>query len=496
MPGSALSGLSSAALRVRERSGPGAGSPSTRITRRVVLVSRVACDVGAVLIGLAVANSGQQRLAAQGLVQPLGPVGLFNVIVIASWLALFAGMGLYDPHRLVNGLDELVMVVQAVAMGTVLAVFAAFLVKVPTQRSWVLTAWIGCTLAVLVSRLLHRRIVRGLRTSGAMVSRMLIVGASSEARELCRAIVRAPQLGFQVLGFLDGSGPVGPTNGDRSADVLGATSCLREAVPRYRVDAVLVASGSVAPATAERVYRDLQGLPVDLYLSTGLVGVAASRAVVERFDGIPLIGLRPVDLSGLQSVLKRAFDVVVSALAIAALAPVFLLCALAIRLSSPGPVLFRQQRVGRDGRVFTMHKLRSMTVDAEDRLASLRELNEADGPIFKLRHDPRVTRVGRWLRSWNLDELPQLFDVLRGDMSLVGPRPLPTYEVDLREPSARDRLRVRPGMTGLWQVSGRHRPSYEDMLQHDLYYIGNWSLSMDLLVVLRTIIVTFRRSGV
>jgi exopolysaccharide biosynthesis polyprenyl glycosylphosphotransferase len=496
MPAPAPSGMSSARPLLRDSSRPGVGSASTRATRRMVLVSRVVCDVGAVLIGLEVANGGQQRLAAQGLVQPLGAVGLFNVIVIASWLALFAGMGLYDAQRLVNALDELVMVLQAVAMGTVLAVFAAFLLKVPTQRSWVLTAWIGCTLAVLITRLLHRRILRGLRASGIMVSRMLIVGASSEARELCRAIVRAPHLGFRVVGFLDGSGPAGMTAGDGSPDIVGETSCLREAVPLFQVDAVLVASGSVEPATAERVYRDLQGVPVDLYLSTGLLGVAASRAVVERFDGIPLIGLRPVDLSGFQSMLKRGFDVAVSGLAIVALAPVFLLCALAIRLSSPGPVLFRQERVGRDGQVFKMHKLRSMTVDAADRLASLRDLNEADGPIFKLREDPRVTGIGGWLRSWSLDELPQLFDVLRGDMSLVGPRPLPTYEVDPRDSLARDRLRVRPGMTGLWQVSGRHRLSYEEMVHHDLFYIGNWSLSMDLLIVLRTIIVALRRSGV
>lgn len=496
MPAPAPSGMPSAPLRVRDSSRPGAGGASTRTARRVVLASRIVCDVGAILIGLAVANSGQQRLAAQGLVQPLGAVQLFNVIVIASWLALFAGMGLYDAHRLVNALDELVMVLQAVAMGTVLAVFAAFLVKVPTQRSWVLTAWIGCTLAVLVTRLLHRRILRGLRASGVMVSRMLIVGASSEARELSRAIVHAPHLGFEVVGFLDDSGPAGMTSADGSPDVVGETSCLREAVALYQVDTVLIASGSVVPQTAERVYRDLQGLPVDLHLSTGLLGVAASRAVVERFDGIPLIGLRPVDLSGFQSMLKRAFDVVASGLAIVALAPILLVCALAIRLSSPGPVLFRQQRVGSDGQVFSIHKFRSMTVDAEERLTPLRSLNEADGPIFKLRDDPRVTRAGRWLRAWSLDELPQLLDVLRGEMSLVGPRPLAAYEVDLDDPWARDRLRIRPGMTGLWQVSGRHRLSFEEMVRLDLYYVENWSLAMDLLIVMRTVAAVLRGSGV
>jgi lipopolysaccharide/colanic/teichoic acid biosynthesis glycosyltransferase len=200
--------------------------------------------------------------------------------------------------------------------------------------------------------------------------------------------------------------------------------------------------------------------------------------------------------TGLRWALKRFIDLVAAALLLLALAPLLLLCAAAVRLSSPGPALFRQHRVGRDGRVFSMWKFRSMTVDAEERLASLRSLNEADGPIFKLRHDPRVTGVGRWLRTWSLDELPQLLNVLRGEMSLVGPRPLPTYEVDLGDPWARSRLRVRPGVTGQWQVSGRQRLSYDEMVRHDLSYIDNWSLAADLRLLARTVPAVLRGSGV
>jgi lipopolysaccharide/colanic/teichoic acid biosynthesis glycosyltransferase len=168
----------------------------------------------------------------------------------------------------------------------------------------------------------------------------------------------------------------------------------------------------------------------------------------------------------------------------------------AVRITSRGPVLFRQQRVGKDGQVFHMHKFRSMVVDAEARLHDLKARKETDGPIFKLERDPRVTGVGRVLRAFSLDELPQLVDVLRGHMSLVGPRPLPVYEVDLSDPWARSRLRVRPGLTGLWQVSGRHRLPFDDLVRYDLFYVENWSLSMDLLILLRTIPAVLLRSGV
>jgi exopolysaccharide biosynthesis polyprenyl glycosylphosphotransferase len=379
----------------------------------------------------------------------------------------------------------------------VTAVFVAFLLKVQTQRSWVLAVWLGCTLAVLVSRLAYRRIIRALRLSGVLVSRLLIIGAGREGLDLCRAIRRAPHLGFDVVGFLDDQ-RTGVGNGADAGlpAVLGSTADVRAAVVGHQVDAVLVAGGSVATETAERVYRDLQGLPVDLHLSTGLLGVAASRVAVQRFGDVPVLGLRRVELTGVQQTLKRGFDVVVSAVLLVALAPVLAACALAVRLSGPGPVLFRQRRVGRDGREFTLHKFRSMSVDAEQLLPGLLHRNQADGPLFKLRHDPRVTPVGRFLRTWSLDELPQLLDVLRGEMSLVGPRPPLPSEVATYDAWVRNRLRVKPGLTGLWQVSGRHQLSFADYVRYDLFYVENWSLSMDLFVLLRTIPAVLRRSGV
>jgi exopolysaccharide biosynthesis polyprenyl glycosylphosphotransferase len=468
-----------------------------RDVRQVLLAGRVLGDVGALLLGLMVAQGIQQALIiVRASVAPLGSIGVFNTLAILLWLALFANAGLYDSRRLLNAAEEFKLILQAVATGTVAATFIAFVVKVPTQRSWVLSAWLGCTIAVLATRFSYRWIVRSMRRSGALVSRMLIVGAGREGRDLCRAVTRASHLGFQVVGFLDDNRPAGPSAAGLP-EIVGSTAGIRQAVRQHGAHAVLVAGGSVATETAERVYRDLQELPVDFHLSTGVLGVAASRVAVQRFDDVPVLGLRQVELSRGQQLLKRTFDLVVASLLVAVFAPILLACAVAIRLSGSGPILFRQRRFGQDGTIFHVHKFRSMVVDAEDRQPALRAVgNEADGPLFKLHRDPRVTPVGRMLRAWSLDELPQLLDVLAGNMSLVGPRPFVTHEVDLTNPWARTRLRVKPGMTGLWQVAGRHRLPFDDLIRYDLFYVENWSLAMDLFILLRTIPAVLQRSGV
>ena len=468
-----------------------------RDVRQLLLACRLLGDGGALLLGLMVAQGIQQALmVVRSSVEPLGPIAVFNTLAILLWLALFTNAGLYDSRRLLNAAEEFKLILQTVATGTVAATFAAFLLKVPTQRSWVLATWVGCTLAVLSTRLAYRSLLRSMRRSGVLVSRLLIVGAGREGRDLCRAVTRARHLGFQVVGFLDDTRPVGPAAAGLP-EIVGSSADVRRLVRKLEAHAVLVAGGSVATETAERVYRDLQELPVDFHLSTGVLGVAASRVAVQRFDDVPVLGLRRVELTGSQQVFKRAFDLVVAGLLAAALFPIMLVCALAVRLSGPGPILFRQQRFGQDGTVFYVHKFRSMVADAENRQAALRlGGNDADGPLFKLNRDPRITPVGRVLRAWSLDELPQLFDVLLGHMSLVGPRPFVTHEVNLTDPWARARLRVKPGVTGLWQVAGRHRLPFDDLVRYDLFYVENWSPAMDIFILLKTIPAVLLRSGV
>jgi exopolysaccharide biosynthesis polyprenyl glycosylphosphotransferase len=479
----------------------GAGRPAVAepTIRQQVLACRLLGDVGALLLGLMVAQGIQQALLALGgRVQPLGPVTVFNGLAILIWLALFANAGLYDARRLVNAADEFKLILQAVATGTVAAVFTAFFLKVPTQRSWVLATWIACSVAVLATRFTYRQILNAMRRSGTLVSRLLIVGAGREGRDLYRAVRRAPSLGFQVVGFVDDEARPGLVAAGLP-EVVGSIDDLPRLSRSQDVNAILIARSSVSEATAERVYRHMQDLPVDVHLSTGLLGLAANRLAVQRFGDAPVLGLRPVALTGLQQTLKRAFDLVAAGLILTALIPVFLVCAIAVRLGDGGPVFFRQERVGRDGRTFLLHKFRSMTTDAETQLAKLVDRYETQGPHFKLRGDPRITPVGRVLRAWSLDELPQLLDVLRGDMSLVGPRPLQraeARELEVLVPPARLRLKVKPGISGLWQVSGRSDLSFADRVHYDLFYVENWSLAMDLFIVLRTIPTVLRRTGI
>jgi exopolysaccharide biosynthesis polyprenyl glycosylphosphotransferase len=464
--------------------------------RQRLLACRILGDIGALLLGLMIAQNIQQTvIALGGPIHAERPIVLFSALAILMWLVLFANLGLYDSRRLINASEEFKLVVQAVASGTVAAALAAFALEVPTSRSWVLAAWAGCTLAVLATRFAYRAILGSMRRSGILVNRMLIVGAGREGRELCRSITRTRRLGFEVVGFLDDAIPPGPVTAGLP-ELLGSTAQVREAVHANDIHAILIAGSSVAMETAERVYRDVQDLSVDFHLSTGILGLAASRVAVQRFDGAPILGLRRVELSSWQRVVKRAFDLVVAGSLVVALTPVLLACAIAVRASGPGPILFRQRRFGQDGRVFFIHKFRSMHVDAELNQAALRGAgNEADGPLFKLDRDPRVTRIGRIMRAWSLDELPQLLDVLLGHMSLVGPRPFVTNEVDLTHSWALTRLRVKPGVTGLWQVSGRHRLPFEDLVRYDVFYVENWSLSLDLFVLLRTIPAVLTRSG-
>jgi exopolysaccharide biosynthesis polyprenyl glycosylphosphotransferase len=474
----------------QRRPGPPSGA--------VLVVSRAVADIGAILIGLVVADGLQASITALpgSPGQRVDTVSTFNLLTIAAWLWVFAAHGMYDQRRLVNAWDEFKLVIASVSSGTVVAVFGAVVLRVPAHRTWILATWAGCTTTLLLTRFAQRRLLRSLRRSGALVSRMLIVGAGREGQQLWHALNRSRYLGFRVVGFLDDE--PADRHGPGLPPVLGSTSDVAGKVREHDVQAVLVAGGSVATATAERVYRELDGLGVDLHLSTGLLGVAANRVAVQRFDGIPVLALRRVELTRAQRFVKRAFDLVAGSLLLAASLPLLAACALAVACTGR-PVLFRQERAGRGGRVFGLWKFRSMTVDAEQRLAELVGRNEIDGPYFKLRDDPRVTRVGRVLRAWSLDELPQLFNVVRGEMSLVGPRPQKIDEVDradLLDPRAPGRLRVKPGLSGLWQVSGRHSLSSADRVRYDLFYVDNWSLGMDVFILLRTIPTVLRRSGV
>jgi exopolysaccharide biosynthesis polyprenyl glycosylphosphotransferase len=263
----------------------------------------------------------------------------------------------------------------------------------------------------------------------------------------------------------------------------------------YPNASVIVAASAVESAVTNRLARDLLDQGVHVELSSTLRDISSQRLTVRPLGRFPIVYVEPVTRGGWRAWAKRTFDVVGAGIGLILLAPVLLVVAIAVKLDSKGPVLFRQIRVGRDSEPFSVLKVRTMVVDAEARLADLRALNEADGPLFKMANDPRITRVGRFLRVTSLDELPQLWNVLRGDMSLVGPRPALPHETEEWDALLAHRLRVKPGITGMWQVSGRSDTTFEDYTRLDLYYVDNWSLATDLAILAKTVPVVLLRQG-
>jgi exopolysaccharide biosynthesis polyprenyl glycosylphosphotransferase len=283
-----------------------------------------------------------------------------------------------------------------------------------------------------------------------------------------------------VVGFVDnGSDLI-----ESDVPLLGAIADLEHVIHDFAVDEIIIALPSRRREQVTRLVDRGFRRPVKIKFVTGIGELLPERLEVQRIAGRSYIGFTPV---AEVSWLKRALDMIVVSLGLIVISPLLGLISLAIVLDSRGPIFYGQERVGKDGRHFRMLKFRSMVTDADRRLAALKEHNEVSGPMFKMRRDPRVTRVGRFIRRWSLDELPQLFNVLRGEMSLVGPRPPVPSEVSEYEEWQLGRLRAVPGLTGLWQVSGRSEVSFHDMVRLDLHYIRNWSLSLDIEILLRTI---------
>ncbi|MBW3602206.1 MAG: sugar transferase [Actinobacteria bacterium] len=331
----------------------------------------------------------------------------------------------------------------------------------------------------------YRSYLNAQRRRGRFSRPVVIVGGNEEADDLCRLLLDHPEVGFHVVGVVGRLGRA--RRGLRDVPWLGEVPDAVEAIRLAGANGALVAASAVPSYELNAVVRQLLAAGVHVHLSSGLRGIATSRLLAQAFAHEPLFYLEPATLSPVQRRVKRTMDLGLGGVGLVLAAPVLAAAAVAIRLTDSGPVLFGQRRVGRDGRVFTCWKLRTMVVDAEQRLVRLRAGNERHGPLFKLERDPRVTRVGRLLRATSLDELPQLFNVLRGEMSLVGPRPALPEEVEQFHDSLRERLRVLPGITGLWQVEARDNPSFRAYQRLDIFYIENWSVLLDAAILFATV---------
>jgi len=412
-----------------------------------------------------------------------------------AWPLAVALSGGYVRNKVTVGDHELRAVLQAVT----LAIAAGAVLSVALDSYTVMTLSVVAIPAAgavsLTSRLGARRYLHHQQKRGLNLRRLVLVGTYDAVSELHDVLVRDRQHGMAVTGVF-----VPRKDFDRAAllglRVLGDLDEVAGCVRGSEVDAVAVTGGS---ATRQGYLRqlswDLEGERVELLVHPGLIEVAGPRMHIRPYVGLPLLHVEQPHFSGWRRIVKRATDLVLTGLGVLLISPLLAAIAVAIRLDSSGPVLFKQTRVGLDGSLFTMWKFRSMHVDAEERLAELRRLNPTMGLMFKMQEDPRVTRVGRLLRKFSLDELPQLFNILNGSMSLVGPRPPLPAEVDAYENHARRRLLVTPGLTGLWQVSGRSLLSWEETVRLDLRYVENWTLSLDLLILWKTIFAVLARRG-
>jgi len=350
-------------------------------------------------------------------------------------------------------------------------------------------------LLILLARYLARKVLHMLRRHGGQATqRVVLVGTLPEALQVYKAVSRSPAAGLVpvAIHLTDG---YAAARGVQTPIPVYAGRDLLSLVREVGADTIAVCgSASAEPGELRRLAWQLEGSGVDLIVAPQLTDIAGPRVHIRPIEGLPLLHVEEPTLSGPALLAKNLLDRLVAAVGLVLLFPLFIAIAITIRISDPGPVFFRQPRVGHEGRTFKVWKFRTMYVDAEQRLASLIDQNETDGLLFKIKNDPRVFPAGRFLRASSLDELPQLINVLKGEMSLVGPRPLPADDGDFLG-DVRRRLLVRPGITGLWQVSGRSDLSWDEAVRLDLYYVDNWSLAYDLAILWRTIGVVLARKG-
>jgi exopolysaccharide biosynthesis polyprenyl glycosylphosphotransferase len=418
-------------------------------------------------------------------------------------VAIFSAFRLYSV-QLVSPADEFRRIVAAI--GTMIAAVAllGFWSKVPYSRLWLGTAW-GLTIVLcLATRKLWRQTIGQMRSDGRLAYRTLIVGGNDEARNVVEAL-RSPTLGFRPVGVVttDPHGiqedrQVGGTSPRLiciAPDTIGSVDSLRRVIRELGIDCVFVASTAVAPEHVAKITKATRLEGVEARLSLNLPHILPTRLTIQPLEHLTIVSLKSARLSGGQAAAKRALDVLGATAGLLIMLVPCMCIALAIKITSGSPILFRQVRVGKQGRTFTLLKFRTMVPGAESMLLDLRERNEADGPLFKMGDDPRATSLGRWLRKWSLDELPQFVNVLKGDMSLVGPRPPLPQEVDSYEEWQHGRLEVAPGITGLWQVGGRVKLPFDEGVRRDIFYIENWSLSYDLYILAKTIPAILYRRG-
>jgi exopolysaccharide biosynthesis polyprenyl glycosylphosphotransferase len=468
-----------------------------RVGTRLGLIMLVA-DLGLTALALHLARVLRLTLPfGVALTEPLAFGAWFYLLVPAIWVLAFFALRVYDPARALRYLDDVQAVWSAVTWATLVFAGVAYLFFREFSRLlfvyfYLLDLAFLLGWRALMQQMLQLRLGRSL----AAPRRMLVVGAGAVGQRLGQAIRDYRWTGLELVGYVDDDETKQGTT-CAGYPVLGVLEDVSAVVTRHAIEEIILALPPRAQERARHVILALQEVPVNVRVVPDVFDMVFIRASVEEFAGIPLIGLREPVIEGPDRVVKRLFDLVVGSLALVLLSPLMLVAGLVVRIDSPGPILLRQQRIGEGGRSFQMLKFRTMRVGAETGEQRLgREAVQGPPTFVKQPNDPRMTRVGSVLRRLSIDELPQLFNVLKGDMSLVGPRPELPWLVERYEPWHHKRFAVPQGMTGWWQVNGRSdRADYALRMEDDLYYIRNWSVWLDLRILLLTIRAVTRGEG-
>ncbi|MFQ3566051.1 MAG: sugar transferase [Aggregatilineales bacterium] len=427
---------------------------------------------------------------------PFGPYIPYAIVYIIWLYVNYRGSGLYRNSRVRGWLDEVYTIVNGVTNATVVLLAISFIFQ-PVVFSRLMMIYVAAITIILLSlaRLARRAVYAQLRARGIGVQRTLVVGAGDVGRAVLRTMVARKSLGYLPIGYLDDDPERGSIDLGRVLG-LGGLDNLEAALNDHKVDLVVITLPWRYHDRIVSLIQICQRRGVEVSVVPDVFQLNLRQVQVENVDGIPLLRVNGhVPFKGSNRLIKRAVDLILIVLALPLLLPLFALVALAIRLEGPGPIFYTARRVGENGREFNMVKFRSMVPDADNLRHLLVERYDLDPRHPKIKDDPRITRVGRFIRRTSLDELPNLFNVVTGHMSLVGPRPPTPDEVALYEPWHMQRLQVKPGMTGLWQVSGRSEVPFDEMCLLDIYYIENWSMQLDAQILMMTIPRVLLRQG-
>ncbi len=417
------------------------------------------------------------------------------IAFLIVWAVVGSFSSFYRDLELSNPIELILNIVNQLGVALVVIYAGLYLFRrVDISRSYVLLIGVVDFVLLLMGRTISYSGVSWMRDRLGRYHYLLIVGCGPRAREMAALIEESRGMGLRLIGFID------PDFGDAPAARLGGYEVfpldeLVRILHKWVVDEIIFAVNMQELAQLEHVIQHCADVGVKTRVQLEFLPAAYSRIYVEKFRHMPLLSLSSAPDSELRLFFKRVLDVVISGISLVVLSPLMACIAALIRVTSPGPVLFQQTRCGLGGRRFTLYKFRSMINNAEQLRAELHQLNELDGPVFKISDDPRITPVGRWLRRFSLDELPQLWNILRGDMSFVGPRPAVPEEVDQYEDWQKRRLRMRPGLTCTWVLEGRNQLDFKRWMQLDLSYINNWSLWLDVKIFLRTIPIVLSGRG-